>query len=109
MDAKIKMMDYVDHKKSIMFIFNSDTKLFDDFNMSSHFVKCSIIYSLYVDQYAVKFIMHLPKNEKFRGKRANQPLFGFLLLISSLKLLESYQFQRSSECNFGANSGHIVS
>ncbi len=32
MDAKIKMMDYVDHKKSIMFMFKSDTKLFDDFN-----------------------------------------------------------------------------
>jgi hypothetical protein len=65
MDAKIKMMYYVDHKKSIMFMLNSDTKLFDDLNMSSHFVKCSIIYSLYVDQYAVKFTMHLPKDEKF--------------------------------------------
>jgi hypothetical protein len=62
-----------------------------------------------VDQYAVKFTMHLPKDENLWEKRAKQPLFGFLLLISSLKLLESYKFQRSSECNFGANSGHVVS
>jgi hypothetical protein len=53
-------------------------------------------YSLYVDQYAVKFKMHLPKDENLWEKRAKQPLFGFLL-ISSLKLLESYKFQRSSE------------
>jgi hypothetical protein len=50
--------------------------------------------------------MHLPKAENLWEKRAKQPLFGFLLLISSLKFLE---FQTSSECNFGANSGHVVS